>query len=125
MDIPAIGFAIGFDRTVEAMEANGLISPQTTKTLALVAINAPEAENQALEVLSELRSNNINSEIWLDPNSKLEKQLKYADNKGIRYAVIVGLSGDSGIALKDLSNRTQETVTINELVEKIKTVIPA
>jgi histidyl-tRNA synthetase len=131
VDIPAIGFAIGFDRTVEALEANGLLTPILTKTQALVAIASANFLPKALSVLAKLRKNGINAEIWLDPTTKLEKQLKYTDVKGVRFAVIVGFVETEPldeVILKDLHSRSQETVKINELVERIKTtstVIPA
>ena len=123
VDIPAIGFAIGFDRTVEALEANGLISPVLTKTQVLVALNAPQFQAKGLQVLADLRNAGINAEIWLDPATKLEKQLKYTDVKGIRFAVVVGLLENEDpiqVILKDLQKRTQETVNISDLVNKIK-----
>jgi len=40
-----------------------------------------------LELVKNLRDNNINTEIYLD-ESKVQKQLKYAYNKGIRFVII-------------------------------------
>lgn len=123
MDIPAIGFAIGFDRTLEALEANNLIQPILTKSTALVALNSLQSQAKGLNILATLRNAGINSEIWLDPNTKMEKQLKYTDLKGIRFAIIVGFlenESPTQVILKDLHNRTQETVEISQLVEKIK-----
>ena len=129
VDIPAIGFAIGFDRTVEALEANNLLQPIATKTKALVALNSPDHQSKALGVLSQLRNAGINSEIWLDSTTKMEKQLKYTDLKGIQFVVIVGLLDNEDpnqVILKDLHSRMQETINITDLVEKInKPVIPA
>ena len=89
----------------------------------MVALNSANYQYKALKILSELRNAGINSEIWLDPNSKMEKQLKYTDSKGIRFAVIVGLDQNEAadqVILKDLSARTQETVGIADLVKKIQ-----
>lgn len=123
VDIPANGFSIGFDRTVEVLEQNNLIQSVLTNTTALIAFSSPAFEYKALDALSRLRNAGINTEIWLDPDTKLEKQLKFADLKGIHFAVIVGLpekEADDELILKDLHNRTQETIKIADLVEKIK-----
>lgn len=123
LDLPAVGFAIGFDRTLEALEQEGLIKPVSTKTTVLVVFNSQEFEAKALKVLSNLRESGINSEIWLDPDTKLEKQLKFADLKGIRFVAIVGLQEkepSDEVILKDLHSRTQETVRITEISQKIK-----
>lgn len=124
VDIPAIGFAIGFDRTVEALEANNLITPITTKTQVLVATGSANFLPKALNVLASLRHSGLNAEIWLDSSTKLEKQLKYTDVKGVRFAVIVGMletEAADEVILKDLHSRSQESVKITELIEKIKT----
>lgn len=123
VDIPAIGFAIGFDRTVEALEANNLLQAVQTKTQALVSLNSPTVQTKALSILASLRNAGINAEIWLDPTTKLEKQLKYTDMKGIKFAVIVGLLENEPadqVILKDLQARTQDTVNISDLVNKIR-----
>jgi histidyl-tRNA synthetase len=129
VDIPAIGFAIGFDRTVEALEAAGLLQPILTKTQVLVTMSSANFLPKALQALTILRNAGINSEVWLDPSTKLEKQLKYTDVKGIKYAVIAGLvetEPADEVILKDLHNRSQESVKLTELLEKIKNpVVPA
>lgn len=129
LDLPAVGFAIGFDRTLEALEEEGLIRPISSKTQAMVIFNSLQFADKALGVLSGLRESGINSEIWLEPSAKMEKQLKYTDIKGIPFAVIVGLQENEKpdeVILKNLHLRTQETVKINELALNInKNVIPA
>lgn len=129
VDIPAIGFAIGFDRTVEALEAANLLHPITTKTYAIVAVGSPAFLPKALNTLSILRKAGINSEVWLDPTTKMEKQLKYIDAKGVRFAVITGISETEvagEVILKDLHGRTQEAVKLSELEHKIKNAsVPA
>lgn len=123
MDIPASGFSIGFDRTIEVMSEKKLLSQTTTNTQIMVVFNSQSFESKALQILSQLRKSGINSEIWLDPNTKLEKQLKFADLRGIRYVVIVGLQPDELVEeamLKDLKQRTQETIKISQIVQKTK-----
>lgn len=123
VEIPAIGFAIGFDRTVEALEAASLIPPIQTKTQVLVALNSINYQYKALGILAELRNAGINAEIWLDPNTKMEKQLKYSDAKGIKFVVLVGVvenEDPNQIVLKNLQTRSQETINISDLVQKIK-----
>jgi histidyl-tRNA synthetase len=89
----------------------------------MIVYNSADFENKALSVLSTLRNAGINSEIWLDPTTKLEKQLKYADLKGISYMVIVGIlenEPENQVVLKNLHQRTQETVEVSGIVGKLK-----
>lgn len=89
-DVPSVGFAFGFDRIVEAMEVLNLLPQQKTETKVLVTIFSKELIDQSLKITDLLRQNNINTEIYLDSSAKLEKQLKYADKKGIPYVIIIG-----------------------------------
>ncbi len=120
-DIPGTGFAVGFDRTLEAMEILGLFPVQKTSAKVLITIFSPELLDKSLEVSSRLRSKNINTEIYLDPKAKLEKQLKYADQKGIPYTVIIGPEEVkiNKVTLKNLGNKSQETISVNEVISRL------
>ena len=63
---------------------------------------------------AKLRSEGIATEIYLQPDAKLEKQLKYADKKGIPYVIIQGPDEITGnvIKVKDMKNNQQEIVSI-------------
>jgi histidyl-tRNA synthetase len=119
-DQPAVGFAVGLDRTIEAMLEEGVMDSAGSSTQVLVTIFSPELLEKSLEVVSLLRSKNIAGEVYLDLKAKLEKQLKYADNKGIPYVVILGPEeAQSGqVVLKNLNARTQEKISIDNLVSR-------
>lgn len=120
-DIPATGFAIGFDRTIEALEEAGKLSVCPTLTQILVTVFNPELQADSLKLCQALRLSNINCELWLNPIIKLDKQLKYADQKGIPYVAIIGPDEvkKESVTLKDLRNQSQETVLLEELVKKL------
>jgi histidyl-tRNA synthetase len=42
-----------------------------------------------LEIVKYLRNNSINTELYLDSEAKIVKQLKYANNKKINYVIII------------------------------------
>lgn len=121
VDLPANGFSMGLDRTIEAMEGTGVIGVPATKTKVLVSVFSKEYLDQSLKVAFKIRSMNVNTEVWLEADSKLDKQLKYADQKGIPFVVILGPDeAESGVVtLKDLNNKVQEKITLDEVVEKL------
>lgn len=123
-DLPAIGFAVGFDRTIEAMEEARLLKTAKTQTKVLVTVFSEELLDKSLDVCSRLRSNSISTEVWLDSTSKLEKQLKYADQKAIPYVVIIGPdeAKTNQLTLKDLQNKTQKVISSEELIDKLKSL---
>jgi len=120
-DMAAVGFAIGLDRTIEAMEEEGVELPSATSTQVLVTIFSGEQEEKSLEVVSKLREGGISAEIWLDSGNRLDKQLKYADQKGIPFAVIVGPdeAEKNLVTLKNLEEKAQLTLSLDELVQKL------
>lgn len=120
-DLPAVGFGLGFDRTLEVLEEQNLIPRSSSSAKVLVTVFSPELLSKSLEVASKLRSSNIDTEIWLDPTSKLDKQLKYADQKGMPYAVILGPDEieKNQVTLKDLKTQTQDKISLDELTQKL------
>jgi histidyl-tRNA synthetase len=119
--IPAVGFAFGFDRIVEAMNEQKLFPENLMSTQLLVTIFSPSLLDNAIEACYKLRASGIATELYLDPNAKIEKQLKYADQKGITYAVIIGDEEAKGnnVILKNLKTRSQETLSLNDIAKEL------
>lgn len=109
--IPAVGISFGFDRVIEAMDKLNLFPTGLSVTKILVT----NTNKWVLKIANTLRENGINTEVYLDEKN-LEKQLKYADKKGIPYTVIVE---DDKFILKDMIRRTQETLTLEEIIKKL------
>lgn len=120
-DLPAVGYSVGLDRTIEAMEEAGIIVAPKTQTKVLVTIFNSDLLSKSLEVASHLRSKKIECELYLDSEAKLDKQLKYADTKGIPYAVVIGPDDveKNTVVLKKLEDRTQESLTLEELIKAL------
>lgn len=121
-EIPAVGFAFGFDRLMEAMEELQLFPSTLSGSKVLVTMFSKDFIEKSLEVTEFLRRRNIQTEIYLDPLVSLDKQLKYADQKGIPYAIIVGPdeTEKNVCTLKNLNSRTQETLSLDELLQKLR-----
>lgn len=121
---PAVGFAFGFDRILDAMEQFNLF-PQdilSSATKVLVTIFSKDLKEKSLELSSRLRSNNINTELYLDEDASLEKQLKYADQKNIPFVIILGPEEveKNVVKLRDMKTREQETATEDQLITKLR-----
>ncbi|HVT01139.1 MAG TPA: histidine--tRNA ligase [Patescibacteria group bacterium] len=119
---PAVGFGLGFDRTVEVLERNNLIPELKPTTQVLVTIFSPDLAQKSLETVASIREAGIEAEIYLDETAKMEKQLKYADNKGIPYVVIVGPKeiADKAVTIKNLATTEQKVVTLENLPQIIE-----
>ncbi len=124
--IPAVGLALGFDRTIEAMEALGLFPTDVEKssTQVLVTIFSEDLKQKSLEIASKLRNENINAEIYLGEikeKNALEKQLKYADAKAIPYVIILGQKEieKNSLTLRNMQTREQEEGSLDEILQKL------
>ena len=109
-DFSAVGFGLGFDRTIEVLEEQNKI-PNLFSTTKVLITNS----GKALEIVEKLRTENINTEIYLGEKD-LEKQLKYADKKQIPFVVIVDAEK---LILKDMEKRTQEELTFDQILKHL------
>lgn len=116
--IPAVGFGLGFDRTVEVMQTKGLLTTSQS-TQAIVTIFSPTLQAKSLNITQSLRAAGINTELYPDAGDKLEKQLKYADKKGIPYALVLGQNevDNNVVNLKNLATREQKTLPLDEVIK--------
>ena len=125
-DIPACGTTIGIDRIIDVIkELNLWPELSSTTTQVLVTLFDKFFLNQAIEISQMLRSENINTEIYLDFEDRLEKQLKCADKKGIPFAVIFGPEEiqKNTVILKNLKTRTQKEIQKSNFIKEIKNKI--
>lgn len=120
--IPAVGFAFGFDRIIEALEEQKLFPTDLSNTKVLVTIFSPDLLNQAIEASYQLRASDITTELYLDPNAKMEKQLKYADQKNIPYVIIIGSdeAEKNLLTIKNLKTREQKKATLDEVIKELQ-----
>ncbi len=120
-DLPAVGIAFGFDRMLEVLEELKLLPEASTNTQILVTVFSVEMLGETLRLTSKLRAAGINTEVFLDNNAKLDKQLKYADRKGIPYVIIQGPEEvkKGVVKLKDMKSQAQEELTVDQVVTKL------
>jgi histidyl-tRNA synthetase len=113
--VPAVGISIGVDRLFEAMEALGLIKPGGSAKVLVMNLDENLAGDY-VTLANELRSKGIATEVYYQA-AKLDKQFKYAESRGIQYAVIMGTEEkEKGmVQLKDLSSREQKIVKLGDL----------
>ncbi len=109
--VHAVGFSFGFDRTIEAMEHIGVFPKDLGGTEILVVNTNPRAPL----IANEIRNKRINTELYVD-DKDLDKQLKYADKKGIPFVIIVE---DQTLTLKNMTDGSKKEITIESLPDAI------
>ena len=120
-DVPAVGFSIGVDRVVESPWYKKL-SPRILRKPKIYFIQlGSEAKLKSLNVIEILRKAHIPINQSLSKDS-LGSQLAIAEKLNIPYALIFGVKEalDNSIIVRDMSNRSQDTVKLNKLLEYLK-----
>lgn len=119
VDVPAVGVAFGFDRTVEAAAALGLLPNKKSTSQFLVTVFSPELTNNALQIANQLRLKNFKVELF-PATDKLGKQFKYADQKQIPFVIIIGEEEvkQEQVVLKDMATGQQQSLTLEELISR-------
>jgi len=118
-NIPGVGISFGVDRIYDVMEELKLFPEDVHTGTKVLFFNLGDAESRAaFGLLQQLRAKGIPAEIYHE-QAKFDKQFKYAEKKGIRYAVILGSEelNHRQCKIKDLSNGQQTTLGWEELME--------
>ncbi len=117
---PTSGFAIGFDRTLIALETEGYKFTIPQLDAYLISVNEDVLE-KTLEIAQMLRKQKITTDVDLLRRG-IGKSLKYASSINAKKAIIVGpkeLEQDS-VTIKNMETGDQEIVKIKDIVSKIK-----
>ena len=128
VDIPGTGFSIGVDRLLFAILQLDQIKIKDQKPVIVCVMDKKYIKNY-YGILKILRDNGINSEIFLNSDKNLGKQLTYANKKGCPVAVICGENEfkNNSITIKNLLGPKEEnnqiTIPKENLINEIKKFI--
>lgn len=124
IDMPAIGFSFGFDRIIEIIKENRLLPEETTLSSIYIAY-FKENRDVALRIAEELRKSEINTDINLNEERKIEKQLKYANKKGFKLVVIIAPEElkKQSVILKKMKKKEQIVIPLSQLNQTIKNLL--
>lgn len=112
---PGIGFGIGLDRVLLALEAQGAPPESEPVPLAVVVGADPAGTRERLRIATELRAAGLTVRADL-AQRKLGRQLEGAVRDGARFAVIVGDDlADGLVQLRDLGAASQKPVPLADL----------
>ncbi len=117
-DMSGVGISFGVERIYDIMEELKLFPQDALKTTEVLFVHFSEANRDfAFPLVQQLRNANVATELYPD-KAKMEKQMKYANAKGIPYVVVIGDNEmQSGkLAVKDMRSGTQEEKTFAELL---------
>lgn len=120
-DVSAVGISIGVDRIVSSSWYKKLM-PRILKKPKIYFIQlGSEAKLKSLNIIEILRKAHIPITQSLSKDS-LGSQLSIAEKLAIPYALIFGVKEaiDDSVIVRDMSNRSQDTIKLNKLLEYLK-----
>ncbi|GAA3210226.1 histidine--tRNA ligase [Actinocorallia longicatena] len=119
--LPGIGFGLGLDRTVLAMEAEQVEAVRGTSVRVFGVALGDQAAREIFKLVTCLRREGIAADLGFGGRS-MKAGMKGADRSGAAYALILGDRDiEAGSAqLKDLATGEQIAVPLTEVVSVIK-----
>lgn len=122
-DIAATGISMGIERIIEVIQEFDLL-PAAKSTAQIAMVYIEETFGESGEIARELRGAGFNVDQSLSTNKGIGAQLKYADSRGIPYALIPGTDelANGQVSLKNLSTDEQITIDRSGLTSALRDV---
>ena len=112
---PSLGFAMGLERLLMVMDAQGIEIPNNDSCALYIATMGDEAKIKAFELLRRVRESGLTAETDVVGRG-LRAQMKYADKIGAKYSMVLG---DNEIAenkakVKNMDSGEQTELALDE-----------
>ncbi|MGD1947658.1 MAG: histidine--tRNA ligase [Croceivirga sp.] len=89
-DVSGVGISFGLDRIYLVLEELDCFPVNIEQNLDVLCFNFGKREGQtALKLVTEFRKHGLRADIYPSP-SKVQKQFKYADKRGVPYVILLG-----------------------------------
>lgn len=124
-NMSGVGISFGADRIYDVLLETDKFPAELGASTQLLFANFGEPEAlHCLRLLRQVREAGIAAELYPD-KSKMAKQFKYADDKGIPYVAILGENelNQGIITVKDMKSSEQKAVRQEELVGWLSSMI--
>jgi histidyl-tRNA synthetase len=121
-NMSGVGISFGADRIYDVLKELELFPKEVGQGLEVLFVNFGETEQAyCLPLVKDIRKNGISCEIY-PSKSKMQKQMKYANDIQVKYVAIVGENEIENeiIQLKNMETGEQEEVSVEELIMKIR-----
>ncbi|MGP3751227.1 histidine--tRNA ligase [Streptomyces sp. IBSNAI001] len=119
--LPSVGWALGVDRTVLALEAEGIEVdvPATTSVYAVPL--GDEARRVLFGLVTELRKAGVATDFAFGGRG-LKGAMKSANRSGARFTIVAGERdlAEGAVQLKDMESGEQEPVALDALVATVR-----
>ena len=122
--VSGVGISFGADRIFDVLNQLDLYPREAVNGTQLLFINFGEREAAyAMQALKQAREAGLRAELFPD-SSKMKKQMSYANAKKIPFVALAGENeiAEGKLTLKNMESGEQALVTIQEAIERIKSL---
>lgn len=116
-----VGISFGADRIYDVLTELELFPKETDLGLTLLFVNFGEQEQAyCMKLVRQCREAGIDCEIY-PSKAKMQKQMKYANDRGVQYVAIIGDEemNKKVLNLKNMESGEQSEITIDQLIQKL------
>lgn len=119
-DVPCTGVSLGIERIIEVVQEHELI-PLRPSVAQVMMVCLPETLAATSSLARRLRENGLTVDQSLIEGKSIGAQLKYADRRGIPFAVILGTDEVAGgtVGLKNLATGEQIEIARDQLAQEL------
>ena len=113
-ELSGIGFGLGVDRTLLALEAEGVSAGSPRRVDVYGVPLGSEAKRVLAGVVNNLRAAGVSTDMSYGDRG-LKGAMKGASRSGARYCLVLGEQelADGNVAVRDMNNHEQETVSLS------------
>ena len=118
--LSGVGISFGADRIYDVMSELDLFPKELDRTLDLLFVNFGRDEAKyGLKLLQQVRNLGLAAELY-PSTAKLQKQLKYANDRKVPYVVIIGAEESAAgmLSLKNMETGAQEQLSSADFLTK-------
>ncbi len=119
--ISGVGISFGADRIYDVLNELDLFPKNVSNTLDVLFVNFGENESDVCRTyIKEIRANGFSSELYPE-NAKMKKQMKYANDRNVRFVALVGEAEIESelIQLKDMISGEQTELSLEEVIHTL------
>lgn len=118
---PGVGFAVGLERVLRALEVQGETPPGRTGPDVFLAPVSPGERDACFLLMQRLRQEGIRAQMEVMDRS-LKSQFRYADRQGFSHVLVLGEeeAASGRYTLRDMEKNRESVLTEEELLTYLK-----
>lgn len=120
--LSGVGISFGADRIYDVLTELELFPQETDASITLLFANFGEKEaTYCMQLAKKLRAQGTDCEVY-PSDAKMKKQMKYADDKGVRFVALIGENelASGQLQIKNMQTGEQQQLTEAGLLDYFK-----